>query len=61
MDYQAYIVRIRWTADGQPHGFVVHPRTGEKRLFHTATELLHVLQDWPLPTPPAPAPKESLP
>lgn len=56
MDYHAYIVRIRNETEGQPYGFVTDPRTGEKRPFHTAAELLALLLAWPLP--PLPNPKE---
>jgi hypothetical protein len=52
MDYQAFIVRIKQGADGQPHGFVSDPRTGEKRPFTTAAELLELLQEQPFSPPP---------
>lgn len=53
MDYHAFIVRIKQDAVGQPHGFVANPRTGEKRPFTTAAELLELLQERPSSPPPA--------
>lgn len=52
MDYHAFIVRIKQDAAGQPHGFVANPRTGEKRPFTTAAELLELLQERPSSPPP---------
>ncbi|MBK8986616.1 MAG: hypothetical protein IPM39_11125 [Chloroflexi bacterium] len=45
-------MRIKQGADGQPHGFVSDPRTGEKRPFITAAELLGLLQERPFSPPP---------
>lgn len=53
MDYHAFIVRIKQDGAGQPHGFVSNPRTGEKRPFRTAAELLELLQERPSSPPPA--------
>ena len=52
MDYHAFIVRIKQDASDQPSGFVANPRTGEKRPFHTAAELLELLQERPFSPPP---------
>jgi len=53
MDYHAFIVRIKQDVAGQPCGFVANPRTGEKRPFTTAAELLELLQERPSSPPPA--------
>jgi hypothetical protein len=52
MDYHAFIVRVKQDGSGRPHGFVSNPRTGEKRPFHTAAELLDLLQERSSAPPP---------
>ena len=59
MDYHAFIVRIKQDAAGQPCGFVANPGTGEKRPFHTAAELLELLQERPFSPPPTPKEKNN--
>lgn len=59
MEFQSFIVRIQQGADGQPHGLVSDPRTGEKRPFRSAAELLQLLQE--RLRPPAPPLKKEDP